>query len=33
MLVNQAVTAFRLWTHREPNAALMRDAVEEFLGV
>jgi shikimate dehydrogenase len=33
MLVNQAVTAFRLWTRREPNAALMRDAVEEFLGV
>jgi shikimate dehydrogenase len=33
MLVNQAVTAFRIWTGRDPNAALMRDAVEEFLGV
>ena len=33
MLVNQAVLAFRLWTGREPNAGLMRDAVEEFLGV
>jgi len=33
MLVNQAVIGFRLWTGEEPDAALMRDALEEFLAV
>lgn len=33
MLVNQAVIGFRIWTGIEPDAALMRDALEEFLSV
>ena len=33
MLVNQAVICFRLWTGREPDAAVMRDALEEFLEI
>jgi shikimate dehydrogenase len=33
MLVNQAAIAFRLWTNIEPDAAVMREAVEEFLEV
>jgi shikimate dehydrogenase len=33
MLVNQAVIAFRIWTGIEPNAGVMRDALEEFLSI
>lgn len=33
MLVNQAAIAFQLWTGMEPDAALMREALEEFLSV
>ena len=33
MLVNQAVICFRLWTGREPDAEVMRDALEEFLEI
>jgi shikimate dehydrogenase len=33
MLVKQAVISFRLWTGVEPDQQVMRDAVEEFLGV
>jgi shikimate dehydrogenase len=33
MLVNQAVIAFRLWTGVEPDAALVRESLEEFLSV
>lgn len=33
MLVNQAVIAFKIWTGSEPNAGLMRDALEEFLSI
>ncbi|HEX3725392.1 MAG TPA: shikimate dehydrogenase [Pirellulales bacterium] len=32
MLVNQAVIAFKIWTGRDANADVMRDALEEFLG-
>ena len=31
MLVNQAVICFKIWTGREPDAVVMRDALEEFL--
>lgn len=31
MLVNQAVIGFRLWTGVDPNAAVMREALEEYL--
>jgi shikimate dehydrogenase len=31
MLVNQAVICFKIWTGREPDATVMRDALEEFL--
>jgi shikimate dehydrogenase len=31
MLVNQAVISFKIWTGREPDASVMRDALEEFL--
>lgn len=31
MLVNQAVIGFEIWTGVEPDAALMREALEEFL--
>jgi shikimate dehydrogenase len=31
MLVNQAVIGFQIWTGRKPNAAIMREALEEFL--
>jgi shikimate dehydrogenase len=31
MLVNQAVIGFRIWTGIEPDAAVMREALEEFL--
>ncbi len=33
MLVNQAVISFRIWTGVEPDATVMRDALEEFLGI
>jgi shikimate dehydrogenase len=33
MLVNQAVIGFKIWTGIEPNATVMRDALEEFLSI
>ena len=33
MLVNQGVIGFRIWTGVEPDRAVMREAVEEFLEV
>lgn len=33
MLVNQGRIGFRIWTGIDPDAAVMRDAVEEFLGI
>jgi shikimate dehydrogenase len=33
MLVNQAVIAFKIWTGQDANAELMREALEEFLGL
>jgi shikimate dehydrogenase len=33
MLVNQAVISFRIWTGREADAGVMRDALEEFLEI
>lgn len=33
MLVNQAVISFKIWTGVDPDAAVMRDALEEFLGI
>lgn len=33
MLVNQAVIGFKIWTGVDPDADLMRDALEEFLGI
>jgi len=33
MLVNQAVIGFKIWTGVDPDAELMRDALEEFLGI
>jgi shikimate dehydrogenase len=33
MLVNQAVIGFRIWTGQDANAEVMRDALEEFLGL
>lgn len=33
MLVNQAVISFKIWTGREPDANVMRDALEEFLEI
>jgi shikimate dehydrogenase len=33
MLVNQAVISFKIWTGREADANVMRDALEEFLEV
>jgi shikimate dehydrogenase len=33
MLVNQAVINFKIWTGVDPNADLMREALEEFLGL
>ena len=32
MLINQAVIGFQIWTGQTPDAALMREAAEEFLG-
>ena len=31
MLVNQAVISFQIWTGIEPDPAVMREALEEFL--
>ena len=33
MLVNQAVISFKIWTGSEPDAAVMREALEEFLAI
>lgn len=33
MLVNQAVIAFKIWTDVDPDAAVMREALEEYLEV
>jgi shikimate dehydrogenase len=33
MLVNQAVIAFRIWSGRQPDALLMREALEEYLAI
>jgi shikimate dehydrogenase len=33
MMVNQGALAFKLWTDVEPDVALMRDAVEEYLSL
>jgi shikimate dehydrogenase len=33
MLVNQGVIGFRIWTGISPQSSVMRDAVEEFLGI
>ncbi len=33
MLVNQAVIGFRIWTGQDASAEVMRDALEEFLGI
>ena len=33
MLVNQAVISFQIWTGITPEAEVMRDALEEFLGI
>ena len=32
MLINQAVIGFQIWTGQTPDAALMREAAEEYLG-
>jgi shikimate dehydrogenase len=33
MLVNQAVIGFKIWTGRDPDPQVMRDALEEFLEI
>ncbi len=33
MLVNQGVTGFEIWTGVTPDAAVMREALEEYLGI
>lgn len=33
MLVNQAVIGFKIWTGQDADPAVMRDALEEFLGL
>jgi shikimate dehydrogenase len=33
MLVNQAVIGFKIWTGVDADAGVMRDALEEFLGL
>ena len=33
MLVNQGVIAFKIWIGVDPDAGVMREAVEEFLGI
>jgi shikimate dehydrogenase len=32
MLVNQAVICFKIWTGVDPDPAVMRDALDEYLG-
>lgn len=33
MLVNQAVISFKIWTGIDPDASIMRESLEEFLGI
>ena len=33
MIVNHGAIAFQLWTGIEPDKTVMREAVEEFLGL
>jgi shikimate dehydrogenase len=33
MLINQAAICFKIWTGREPDASVMRDALEEYLEI
>jgi shikimate 5-dehydrogenase len=33
MLVNQAAISFKIWTGIDPDAGVMRDALEEFLEI
>ncbi|MEX0977513.1 MAG: shikimate dehydrogenase, partial [Pirellulales bacterium] len=33
MLVNQAAIAFHIWTGRDADPGVMREALEEFLGI
>lgn len=33
MLVNQAVISFKIWTGSEPDSAVMREALEEFVSI
>ena len=33
MLVNQAVIGYRIWTGVDPDASVMREALEEYLGL
>jgi shikimate dehydrogenase len=33
MLVNQGVISFKIWTGIDPDASVMREALEEFLGI
>ena len=33
MLVNQGVIAFKIWTDIEPDADVMREALEEYLEI
>jgi shikimate 5-dehydrogenase len=33
MLVNQGAIAFRIWTGRDADSVVMREALEEFLAV
>ncbi len=33
MLINQAVICFKIWTSRDPDASVMRDALEEYLEI
>jgi shikimate dehydrogenase len=33
MLVNQAVIGFKIWTGVDADAGVMREALEEFLGL
>ena len=33
MLVNQGVISFRIWTDIDPDTTVMREALEEFLGI
>jgi shikimate 5-dehydrogenase len=33
MLVNQAVIGFEIWTGVKPDTGVMREALEEFLGL